>query len=205
MGRRRAGCARTRPRPTRSRPAPTARAIFNVDLLEDGDNREDTIYRSKAVGEPPLMLAISVLHALSDAVASVAATRSARSLDAPATPERVLDAVERRAEAARRMRGRHDAWRSARPRATCSTAASRWCSSTVAAAGLDAARGRRAHAGHAPRRLHRDHRRRPARSGQALAPGAAGCWPAAPGTSRAARHPARARPSGQCCGGQVAR
>src|SRR3546814_7120588 len=46
--------------------------VFNVKLLEDSPNREETIYRSKAVGEPPLMLAISVLHALSDAVASVA-------------------------------------------------------------------------------------------------------------------------------------
>lgn len=69
--------------------------VFNVDLLEGAVNREDTIFRSKAVGEPPLMLAISVLHALSDAVASVADYRLCPRLDAPATPERVLDAVER--------------------------------------------------------------------------------------------------------------
>ena len=74
-----------------------------------GGNREPTIGRSKAVGEPPLMLAISVLHALSDAVASVADHRFCPRLDAPATPERVLFAVEEmkakaatfRAEAAR--------------------------------------------------------------------------------------------------------
>jgi xanthine dehydrogenase large subunit len=61
-----------------------------------------TIHRSKAVGEPPLMLAISVLHALSDAVASVGGHRICPRLDAPATPERVLAAVERvRAEAGR--------------------------------------------------------------------------------------------------------
>lgn len=74
--------------------------IFNVDLLENAPNREPTIHRSKAVGEPPLMLAISVLHALSDAVASVGGHRICPRLDAPATPERVLAAVERvRAEA----------------------------------------------------------------------------------------------------------
>lgn len=75
--------------------------IFNVHLLENAPNREPTIHRSKAVGEPPLMLSISVLHALSDAVASVGDYRICPRLDAPATPERVLDAVERvRIEAA---------------------------------------------------------------------------------------------------------
>ena len=34
---------------------------FNVNLIPWGENREDSIYRSKAVGEPPLMLAMSVL------------------------------------------------------------------------------------------------------------------------------------------------
>jgi len=77
--------------------------IFNVDLVKDSPNREETIFRSKAVGEPPLMLAISVLQALSDAVASVADYRICPRLDAPATPERVLMTIERlRAEAADR-------------------------------------------------------------------------------------------------------
>jgi xanthine dehydrogenase large subunit len=58
-------------------------------------NREQTIFRSKAVGEPPLMLAISVLHALSDAIASVADHKICPRLDAPATPERVLLTLER--------------------------------------------------------------------------------------------------------------
>lgn len=76
--------------------------IFNVELLDGVANREPTIGRSKAVGEPPLMLAISVLHALSDAVASVGDYRVCPRLDTPATPERVLDAVDRvRAEAGR--------------------------------------------------------------------------------------------------------
>jgi xanthine dehydrogenase large subunit len=74
--------------------------IFNVALLQNAPNREPTIHRSKAVGEPPLMLAISVLHALSDAVASVGGHNICPRLDTPATPERVLAAVERvRAEA----------------------------------------------------------------------------------------------------------
>ncbi len=75
--------------------------VFNVHLAEDSENREETIYRSKAVGEPPLMLAMSVLHALSDAVASVADYSLCPRLDPPATPERVLAAVDRLREAAR--------------------------------------------------------------------------------------------------------
>ncbi len=69
--------------------------IFNVELADWSENREPTVYRSKAVGEPPLMLAITVLHALSDAVASVADHKICPRLDAPATPERVLFAIER--------------------------------------------------------------------------------------------------------------
>ncbi|MDQ0454426.1 xanthine dehydrogenase molybdopterin binding subunit [Rhizobium paknamense] len=69
--------------------------IFNVQLAEWSQNSEPTIGRSKAVGEPPFMLAISVLEALSMAVASVADYRLCPRLDAPATPERVLMAVER--------------------------------------------------------------------------------------------------------------
>jgi xanthine dehydrogenase large subunit len=64
--------------------------VFNVALWE-GENREDTIYRSKAVGEPPLMLGISALMALSDAVA--ACGRVYPALDAPATAERVFTTV----------------------------------------------------------------------------------------------------------------
>jgi xanthine dehydrogenase large subunit len=69
--------------------------IFNVTLADWSENREATVHRSKAVGEPPFMLAMSVLHALSDAVASVADHKICPRLDAPATPERVLMAVER--------------------------------------------------------------------------------------------------------------
>ncbi|MEY8099270.1 xanthine dehydrogenase molybdopterin binding subunit [Falsihalocynthiibacter sp. S25ZX9] len=74
--------------------------IFNVSLADWSENRELTIKRSKAVGEPPFMLGISVLEALSMAVASVADYRECPRLNTPATPECVLMAVERlRAEA----------------------------------------------------------------------------------------------------------
>ena len=65
---------------------------FRVVLLENAANREDTIYRSKAVGEPPLMLAISVFHAIRDAIATD--SNPSPDLDAPATPEAVLRAIE---------------------------------------------------------------------------------------------------------------
>jgi xanthine dehydrogenase large subunit len=75
---------------------PTARdAPWRFDIAFFGaPNREETIHRSKAVGEPPLMLALSGFHALRDAIASVADYRLAPALSAPATPERVLTAVD---------------------------------------------------------------------------------------------------------------
>ncbi|MFQ5983125.1 MAG: molybdopterin cofactor-binding domain-containing protein, partial [Woeseiaceae bacterium] len=66
---------------------------FRATMLESASNREETIYRSKAVGEPPLMLCLSVFHAIRDAVASVGGDRCRPHLDAPATPESVLRAV----------------------------------------------------------------------------------------------------------------
>ena len=68
-------------------------AAFNVSIYASGRNVEDAIYRSKAVGEPPLMLGIAVFHALKDAVASVSEDGIVPRFDAPATPERVLMAV----------------------------------------------------------------------------------------------------------------
>ena len=69
--------------------------IMNINLFERGENTEETIYRSKAVGEPPLMLGISAFLALSDAVANAAGGEAYPALDAPSTPERILMAVER--------------------------------------------------------------------------------------------------------------
>jgi len=68
---------------------------FNVRLAEWSENPKRTIKRSKAVGEPPFMLGISVFEAIGHAVASVADYAECPRLDAPATPERVLMAVER--------------------------------------------------------------------------------------------------------------
>ncbi|MCP1641129.1 xanthine dehydrogenase large subunit [Pseudomonas citronellolis] len=66
---------------------------FSVALF-DRPNEEDSVYLSKAVGEPPFMLAISVWSALRDAIASLADYRVSPALDTPATPERVLWACE---------------------------------------------------------------------------------------------------------------
>jgi len=67
---------------------------FNIHILEDAPNREPTIFRSKAIGEPPLMLALSVWLALRDAVAAVGGPRCVPNLDTPATAEAVLRAVD---------------------------------------------------------------------------------------------------------------
>lgn len=67
-------------------------AKFHVELFQRPNN-EETIYRSKAVGEPPFMLAISVWSALNDAISSMSNYQRSPSLDSPATPERVLNAI----------------------------------------------------------------------------------------------------------------
>lgn len=69
-------------------------AEFNCRLLADAPNPRPTIFRSKAVGEPPLLLAIAVWSALRDAVASLGDHKLTVNLDAPATPERILFACE---------------------------------------------------------------------------------------------------------------
>jgi xanthine dehydrogenase large subunit len=67
--------------------------VFNVGLWERGGNVQEVAHRSKAVGEPPLMLALSVFHALYDAVGSTSVSREPVSLEAPATPENILKAI----------------------------------------------------------------------------------------------------------------
>ncbi|HYG30210.1 MAG TPA: xanthine dehydrogenase molybdopterin binding subunit [Allosphingosinicella sp.] len=69
-------------------------ARMGIAIWERGRNTEPTIHRSKAVGEPPLMLAISVFSALTQAVAAAAPGKGLPKLDAPATPERVLAAID---------------------------------------------------------------------------------------------------------------
>ncbi len=68
--------------------------IFNMEIYDAGENVENSIHKSKAVGEPPFMLAISAFNALTDAVGSVVDYQVFPSLDAPATPERILTAVQ---------------------------------------------------------------------------------------------------------------
>ena len=66
---------------------------LRVKLVENCKNPEETVFHSKAVGEPPFMLGISVWCALKDAIASLGDYQLQPQLDAPATPERVLRGV----------------------------------------------------------------------------------------------------------------
>ena len=67
---------------------------FRVELMQSNPNPEDTIYRSKAVGEPPLMLALSAFFAIRDAIADEACPMP--DLNAPATPESILRSLQDR-------------------------------------------------------------------------------------------------------------
>jgi xanthine dehydrogenase large subunit len=69
-------------------------ARMEIAIWERGENEEATIHRSKAVGEPPLMLAISVFSALTQAVAAAAPGKGLPRLDAPTTPECILAAID---------------------------------------------------------------------------------------------------------------
>lgn len=71
-----------------SRDVPPA---FNVSLLDNASNVEETVFRSKAVGEPPLMLAISVYLAIKDAIGSM--KDGSFDLKSPATPENILNSL----------------------------------------------------------------------------------------------------------------
>jgi len=66
--------------------------VFNVKLYET-DNVSDTIHRSKAVGEPPLLLPFSVFFAIRDAISSVGGHKVDPPLAAPATSEAILRAL----------------------------------------------------------------------------------------------------------------
>ncbi|MFV9686316.1 xanthine dehydrogenase molybdopterin binding subunit [Pantoea sp. Ep11b] len=70
-------------------------ADLRVTLVENRKNPKETVFHSKAVGEPPFMLGIAAWCALQDAVASVADYRQHPLLDAPATPERIFRGVQR--------------------------------------------------------------------------------------------------------------
>jgi xanthine dehydrogenase large subunit len=66
--------------------------VFNVRLFQNR-NVEDSIHRSKAVGEPPLLLPFSVFYAIRDAVSAACGHRSDPPLSAPATSEAILRAI----------------------------------------------------------------------------------------------------------------
>lgn len=68
---------------------------FRMRLVDWNSNVEKTVFRSKAIGEPPFNLAVSVFNAITDAVASVAEYRYCPNLNAPATPEEILRAVRK--------------------------------------------------------------------------------------------------------------
>ncbi len=72
---------------------------LRVKLVENRKNPEDTVFHSKAVGEPPFMLGIAAWCAIKDAVASIADYRVQPAIDAPATPERVLWGCEQMRQA----------------------------------------------------------------------------------------------------------
>ncbi|MBD8472790.1 xanthine dehydrogenase molybdopterin binding subunit [Pseudomonas sp. CFBP 8770] len=72
---------------------------LRVHLVENRKNPEDTVFHSKAVGEPPFMLGIAAWCAIKDAVASLADYRLQPNIDAPATPERVLWGCEQMRQA----------------------------------------------------------------------------------------------------------
>ena len=67
---------------------------LRVSLYDGEGNQSETIHRSKAVGEPPLMLGISAFSAISDAIRGCAKSAVFPKLDAPATAERILMTIQ---------------------------------------------------------------------------------------------------------------
>jgi len=63
---------------------------FNIEIFKQGKNKENVVNKAKTTGEPPLMLAMSVFYAIKDAIASVGKYKKIPTLDAPATPEKIL-------------------------------------------------------------------------------------------------------------------
>ena len=72
--------------------------VFNIELANWSKNKEQTIKRSKAVGEPPFMLAIAVHEALSMATSYSENTKCRPNLNSPATPEKLLECLAKTKE-----------------------------------------------------------------------------------------------------------
>ena len=68
---------------------------FNVEIFKGGSNNENVVNKAKTTGEPPLMLAMSVFYAIKDAIASVGDYEVSPSINAPATPERILMSINK--------------------------------------------------------------------------------------------------------------
>jgi len=66
---------------------------FNVEIYKYGKNVENVINKSKTTGEPPLMNAMSVFFAIKDAIASVGDYKIRPTINAPATPEKILMSI----------------------------------------------------------------------------------------------------------------
>ena len=58
-------------------------------------NKEEVVNKSKTTGEPPLMLAMSVFFAIKDAISSVGEYKIIPNLNAPATPENILNSINK--------------------------------------------------------------------------------------------------------------
>ncbi len=68
---------------------------FNVEIFKKGENVENVVNKSKTTGEPPLMNAMSVFFAIKNAIASIKNYNLNPSLDAPATPEKILMSINK--------------------------------------------------------------------------------------------------------------
>ena len=72
--------------------------IFNAKIYKDGINTEKVVNQSKTTGEPPLMLSMSVFFALKEAISSISNYNKFPNLDTPATPEKILLALNQMKE-----------------------------------------------------------------------------------------------------------
>ena len=68
---------------------------FNVEIFKKGKNIENVVNKSKTTGEPPLMNAMSVFFAIKNAISSIGNYTLTPTLDAPATPEKVLASINK--------------------------------------------------------------------------------------------------------------
>ena len=68
---------------------------FYAKIFKQGKNIENVVNKSKTTGEPPLMLAMSVFFAIKDAISSISNYKKSPELDAPATAEKILLAINK--------------------------------------------------------------------------------------------------------------